>query len=637
MFRKLRRFLICFAIANSSLVYSQEKVLPYIHTIDSLMNVAYELEFSYPDSAIYYYDVIAHLAETGKDWLRKGRTHNYRAIVYFEKGDYDRALIHNQRAMELYEKANYPTGIAAIKINTGNIRLYFGDYTDAVKLYFDGIGLYKQHQDTLRLMTSYMNIGTLFYQNGYMQEALNYYTQAIEWAKPVGDTAMLSDLHYNIGNTLLKLEKYGDYENHMDTALIYAQTSAYLYGLVNVYNSLLRYYHQKNHEEKTLHYSRLALEHAEVYGNPYNLTETFIATGLAFLTFDRENYADQHLKSALELALEHNYKQMQTEASINLARIYANKGKYKQAFIYLHTYVSLSDSLFTLEKQKELQELDRKYQLLKKENELKDQQLTIEIKDREIYRKNRIITSSSVFIVFISVSLILMYKVQENKKKLAKKELQRIKSEREKEVLKALLEGEGKERMRIARELHDGINGNLAALKLNMTPLENPSYNHLIDTTMEEIRNLSHNLMPEVVLKFGLKEALGQYIHHTLNDRELDYQFVGNPDLISNEIAVHTYRIVQELISNSIKHAHASEMHIQLIVNDSKLSIAVEDNGKGFELDMTNKHPFNIGIGLSSVENRITYLQGNFDIHSGTGSGTSINIEIPLNTNNKAL
>lgn len=101
-------------------------------------------------------------------------------------------------------------------------------------------------------------------------------------------------------------------------------------------------------------------------------------------------------------------------------------------------------------------------------------------------------------------------------------------------------------------------------------------------------------------------------------------------ETVSDEIAVHTYRIIQELVSNTLKHAEASEMHIQLIINDGKLSIAVEDNGKGFEIRMAGKYPANSGIGLSNVENRITFLQGNFDIHSSTDTGTSINIEIPL-------
>jgi signal transduction histidine kinase len=596
------------------------------------MDVAYELEFSNPDSAINLYNEIDRLSETESDWLRKGRTHNYRAIVYFEMGDYDMALMHNQRALELFELVNYTIGVATIKINVGNIRLYYGDYNDAVKLYYEGIEIYKQEEDTLRLMTSYMNIGTLFYQNDYLQEALNYYTQALVWAKKIGYRYLMSDLHYNIGNTLFRMNIFDQYRNHLDTAIIYAEETNFIYGKVNIYNSLLRFYRLIGDKKEALHYTHLAIESAKIYGNPFNLAETYNAAGATYLLFNKTGEAYSYLSQALELAINYNYKQILSETLLNLSGYYSNTNNYQQAYNLLSEYTQLADSLFTIEKQKELQELDRKYQLVKKESELKDQQLTIELKEREIYRKNQIITSSSVLIVFISVSLFLMYKVQENKKKLAKKELQRIKTEREKEVVKALLEGEEKERSRIARELHDGINGNLAALKLNMTSLQNNSYNRLIDETMDDIRNLSHNLMPEVVVKFGLKEALDQFIHHTDHDNliDIDYQFVGNPGLVSDEIALHTYRIIQELVSNTLKHAEASEMHIQLIINDGKLSIAVEDNGKGFEIRMAGKHPANSGIGLSNVENRITFLKGNFDIHSSTDTGTSINIEIPL-------
>jgi len=629
---KVLPILLALTLALPSLVYSYDKNPSQILLIDSLMNVAYELEFSNPDSAISLYNEIARLAETESDWLRKGQTQNYTAIVYFEKGDYESALLHYHRALELFEKANNLTGVATIKINIGNIRLYFGDYNDAVKLYFEGIDLYKQEKDSLRLMISYMNIGTLFYQNQYLSEALNYYHQAIEWARSMGEKTFLSDLHYNIGNTYFQLEQFQDYKAHLDTSLVYAQATEYTFGLVNCHISLLRYYHQQNHKANALRYSDLAIQYAEAYGNPYNLVETYNAAGITYLTFGETLRAEKYLMISLELAEKHNYRQLLAEAKIYLAQYYSDISDYRQAYALLKAYTTLADSLFNMEKQKELQELDRKYQIVKKENELKDQQLTIELKDREIFRKNRIITSSSLFIVFISLSLFMMYKMQENRKKLTTKELQRIKSEREKEVIKAMLEGEEKERSRIARELHDGINGNLAALKLNMTSLRNDLFNRLIDETMEDVRNLSHNLMPEVVVKFGLMEALNQYISQAGfgKDVKLDYQFVGNPETISHDIAVNTYRIVQELVSNSIKHADASEINVQLIVNDGILSIAVEDNGKGFEINMTGKHPPNAGIGLSNVKNRITFMQGNYDIHSSTDSTTSINIEIPL-------
>lgn len=606
-----------------------------VHVIDSLMDIAYELEFEQPYEAISMYGEIEIMAAEAGDWLRQGRTHNYTAIVYFEQGEYDLALFHNQKAIDLYRKADYDVGVASIMINIGNIRLYTGDYNEAVKLYFDGIAIYKEQHDTLRLLTSYMNIGTLFYQNNYLEEALGYYTEALQWARRFGHLSWLSDLHYNIANTLFRLNILDQYRNHMDTAIRFAEQSDYIFGKVNIYNSLLRYYRHQENEDQALHYTRQAVEAAGIYGNPFNLAETHNTAGSTFLMFNRNEEAYPFLLSALELARTYNYKQILSETLANLADYYSIAGNFQQAYIYLNEHRQLADSLFTIEKQKELQELDRRYQLVKKENELKDQQLTIEKKEQEIYRKNRVITSSTAFIVFILVTMFLSWKIQDKKKKLVNKELERLKSEREKEVVKALLEGEQKERTRIARELHDGINGNLAALKLNMTPLQNDNFNRLIDETMEEVRNLSHNLMPEVVVKFGLKEALQQFISHTGHKKDISlyYQFVGNEADVSSEVAMHTYRVVQELVNNCLKHARASEINIQLIINEDILSIAVEDNGKGFEIGMAGKHPTHAGIGLSNVENRITFLQGNFDIHSSTDSGTGINIEIPLKRN----
>jgi signal transduction histidine kinase len=211
--------------------------------------------------------------------------------------------------------------------------------------------------------------------------------------------------------------------------------------------------------------------------------------------------------------------------------------------------------------------------------------------------------------------------------------MQRLQSEKEKQVVKALLDGEEKERRRIAQELHDGINGNLAALKLNLKPDEKHQTIVLLDQTMNEVRMISHNLMPDAVKKFGLKEALENYISG-MNDTDtisIHFQHLGNENNLDDELSVNIYRIVQELVKNSLKHAGASEILVQITSGLDNMQITVEDDGKGFDAGALKSTPSKkAGIGLANIENRVSYHQGSFDIRSSTHEGTSINIEIPL-------
>ncbi|MGF1636923.1 MAG: sensor histidine kinase [Cyclobacteriaceae bacterium] len=221
-----------------------------------------------------------------------------------------------------------------------------------------------------------------------------------------------------------------------------------------------------------------------------------------------------------------------------------------------------------------------------------------------------------------------------NKDKLAKIKVEKQTLERERQVIKALMEGEEKERHRVSRELHDVVNGNLAAMKLNLNLANNNNYDELLDQTMNEIRRLSHNLMPDVVKKFGLNVALDQYFagFSDAYGWHVDFQFIGEASLLTDEASLHVYRIIQELINNSIKHAGANELLVQLIVNEGKLSITVEDNGKGFDIvKAKSTYDNGLGMGLNNLENRVNYLNGSFDIQSSSETGTSIYIVIPIN------
>jgi signal transduction histidine kinase len=149
----------------------------------------------------------------------------------------------------------------------------------------------------------------------------------------------------------------------------------------------------------------------------------------------------------------------------------------------------------------------------------------------------------------------------------------------------------------------------------------------MIDTSIKELRRVAHNMMPEMLVKFGLDEALKEYCN-SLNATKLiavKYQSFGMETRMDGSKEIIIYRIVQELLNNILKHAAASEALVQLVKEDSRLSIVVEDNGKGFDTSVLES---NKGAGWTSIRSRIDYLQGQLDINSEAGKGTSVTIEI---------
>ena len=204
-----------------------------------------------------------------------------------------------------------------------------------------------------------------------------------------------------------------------------------------------------------------------------------------------------------------------------------------------------------------------------------------------------------------------------------------------------MLKGQEEERSRLAKDLHDGLGGLLSGVKFSldnmkgnliMTPENILVFDRsldMIDTSIKELRRVAHNMMPEMLTKFGLDDALKDYCS-TINTTGLisvKYQSAGLESRISTTIEIIVYRIVQELLNNTMKHAFATEVFVQLIRDENRLSIIVEDNGKGFDTVLVNE---NKSAGWMNIRSRVDYLKGQLDIHSEPGKGTLVNIEFQL-------
>ena len=151
----------------------------------------------------------------------------------------------------------------------------------------------------------------------------------------------------------------------------------------------------------------------------------------------------------------------------------------------------------------------------------------------------------------------------------------------------------------------------------------------MIDGSIKELRRVAHNMMPEMLTKFGLDEALKEYCN-TINTTKLlnvKYQSLGMNERLDSSAEIIIYRIVQELLNNTMKHAGATESFVQLIKEGSRLSIVVEDNGKGFDFSAAEN---NKGAGLANIRSRVDYLKGQLDIHTEPGKGTLVNIEFKI-------
>jgi two-component system NarL family sensor kinase len=221
---------------------------------------------------------------------------------------------------------------------------------------------------------------------------------------------------------------------------------------------------------------------------------------------------------------------------------------------------------------------------------------------------------------------------------LQQQHIRELEKDKQLVAVDSMLKGQEEERSRLAKDLHDGLGGLLSGVKFSLsnmkenlivTPDNMAVFERsldMIDTSIKELRRIAHNMMPEMLTKFGLDEALKDYCN-TVNATKLltvRYQSLGIENRLEKATEIIVYRIVQELLNNILKHAAASEVFVQLIRENDRLNIVVEDNGRGFDTAMLEN---NKGAGWVNIRSRVEYLKGQLDVHSEPGKGTLVNIE----------
>jgi signal transduction histidine kinase len=273
-----------------------------------------------------------------------------------------------------------------------------------------------------------------------------------------------------------------------------------------------------------------------------------------------------------------------------------------------------------------------KYETEKKDNQLKLQQATI----RQKNTLNYISIGSVAALLIISL---LSYRNYRNKQRLQQQRIVELETEKKLTATEAVLKGEEQERTRLAKDLHDGLGGMLSGIKysfntmkgnLVMTPDNAQAFERsmdMLDSSIKEMRRVAHNMMPEALVKFGLDTALKDFCNDVNQSGALkvNYQSIGlNEATIDQTTGITIYRIVQELLNNTMKHAAAKNAIVQVSKIDGVLSVTVEDDGKGFDTSILKQAK---GIGWDNIKHRVEFLKGKLDVNSQPEKGTSVHIE----------
>jgi signal transduction histidine kinase len=320
----------------------------------------------------------------------------------------------------------------------------------------------------------------------------------------------------------------------------------------------------------------------------------------------------------------------------SMAMNYEKAGDFKMASEIYKKLNEVQDKIYTNASQEALAEMQTKYETEKKERIIQEQKFNLK-------KKNYFIIAISVlFLLALLVGWLIYNRIQLKQKA----KLQAALHAQQQLAAQSVLTAEENERQRIAKDLHDGVGQMMSVAKMNLSAFENEITFHnddqkksferiinLIDESCKEVRLVSHQMMPNILLKSGLAKAIADFIDK-IDQRVLKVQLhtEGLNERIHENIEIVLYRVLQECVNNVIKHAGATHLDISLIHDQDGISVTIEDNGKGFLIDEITDQA---GLGLKNMKARVEYLKGEIDFDSTPGKGTLVAIHIP--TTNKEI
>ncbi|MEO6848983.1 MAG: tetratricopeptide repeat protein [Mucilaginibacter sp.] len=548
--------------------------------------------------------------------------------AYNNNGKIDTAEILFNEVINTAIRSNDNENFILANIQEGRICADRGENVKALNHYEQALSKAETINNKEYIAHIYKNIGAVYISWKKFDQALGYYDKAEELAAITKDDELVADCQNNKGTVYEQQLKYDKaivaYANALDDYTrknITAKVSMALSNLAIVYK-------YKKDYKTSLAYNFKALALSAKTQDRWMMAATYNNIGNLYGEMGDYKNAVLYCKKALAIAQQINAIEIVESIYDSLSDAAAKAGDYKSAFMYHKKFSDASSKFINIESARQLSELNLKFETERKQKLIHQQQF-------EITKRNYWLFGALMLLALVSIVGYLVFR--NNKYKQDQRLIAEVHKQQE-IATRSLFEGEQKERIRIARDLHDSIGQMLTVVKMNVSTLGEQYKDDsriantgiLVDKTITEVRHISHNLIPEE-LAFGLFAAIedmcekinaagGTQVELTVPDEAREHTFER-----SNELSI--YRIVQEVLSNMVKHGQASKIELNVSHQPhSGLTLSIKDNGKGFD---TSKIAGSKGLGWKNIVARVNLLDGNIQVRSEKLIGTQIEIAIP--------
>ncbi|OEK01999.1 hypothetical protein BFP97_10920 [Roseivirga sp. 4D4] len=497
----------------------------------------------------------------------------YRGYNHRLSARYDSAIRVYIDLLPIVSELDQPIKEADINDRIADVYIQLREVDQATSYFNQAISIREENGLTSELAKSYYALGSLQWRSGNSEEAIKNYKKGVASIDGDSQISLLANLYYMLGNSYNK-------PTSIDSALIYFQRAKELYDQVGP-----------------------------------DQMKIAVSNELAKLLVLEAKYSEAILilKENMETIRSFKDPQYYIRAYGILIDAYKGLGDYRQALAYKESQYDTATFLLQKQNTQSIAKITEDYRTDKQLDQAEEQAFFAT-------RRARIFGIVIIIMIVIFIIAYLLFSRAIQKKKL--------------ENLQAMVLGEENERKRVAKDLHDGIGVLLTSVKLRLTNFQDKVEakddfkNSLeqIDNACTEVRRISHNMIPASLTKLGLQEAILDLLDNVqastdiVIEEALSYEEGAYDE--SKEVLI--YRVVQELINNSLKYADPTKLSIELAKSKQDYVLIYQDDGKGFE-----KSKVKSGLGLRSIASRVDILKGKLTFESSPGQGASFNITIP--------
>ena len=591
--------------------------------------------------------------------------------------DVEKSVYYGKLGLDLSKNHKNDSIIALLNIDLG-MAYTFKQIYDTAKIYFDESLLYalKANDENLEAFL-YNAYAKLYSEQGSDMLAVDYFEKAMRLTEKTGDNRFLATILSNIGKIYYRADNDEQAEKYLLNAIDMYTTKvnepsdedlSSMYSML----SMIRFI-QKRYEE-ALESAQKGLTHAQLANSKYHEAQVLVNQADIYSEYKQDYVKAMEMANrGVELADELGNNRLKASSLQALAHAYFLAGDYVQSTKYILQAINLPDP-DDLTKRKNAMKLYISSLIMSKQTDeafaafktydsllvvINNQEIQYAISDLEIRyeteKKELKITSleeekrlmlwlglaggTVLLLALATLSFLWRWAVQkkrtvEQQKRLAEQQIKQLEQEKQLVATQSVLDGETRERARLARDLHDGLGSMLTGVKLSLIELKQGAVLEyadverfdkalgLLDSSVQEMRRVAHHLMPDSLSRFGLKPAVSDFCN---NLPLVTFAYYGDESRLDPNMEVMIYRSIYELVNNALKHASANQIMVQIIQEPNRIAFAVQDDGCGF-----NPSAVTEGMGLQNIRTRVASYNGMFDIDSKAGEGTEVNGELRI-------